>query len=291
MKQVLLDWVKKPLTSINRDMIVNRHIKFGQENSQARANLAMRLLRAIFNFAIHEYQSEDGKSIITVNPVTYLSHVKSWYRVDRRQTIIKQHQLADWYQGLLALSNYYPDDQASLWQDYFLLVLFTGMRRTEAASLEWSNVDLKAKTFTLLDTKNRDSHTLPMSDFIYEIFQRRFTNRVNSYVFPSSSNNKHIVEPRKALLNIIKASEIEFTIHDMRRTFITMAESLDIPAYALKRLLNHKMTNDVTSGYLVMDVERLRKPMQQVTDNLLKYMSVKKSAEVIEITSVSNAVK
>ncbi len=72
------------------------------------------------------------------------------------------------------------------------------------------------------------------------------------------------------MLNVIKSSGVTFTIHDLRRTFITLAESLDISAYALKRLLNHKMNNDVTSGYLIMDVERLRKPMQQVTDYLLK---------------------
>lgn len=36
-------------------------------------------------------------------------------------------------------------------------------------------------------------------------------------------------------------SKANFTVHDLRRTFIATAESLDIPAYALKRQLNHKM--------------------------------------------------
>ena len=55
----------------------------------------------------------------------------------------------------------------------------------------------------------------------------------------------------------------------LRRTFITVAEGLDVSAYALKRLVNHKMTGDVTAGYIVHDVERLRAPMQRVTDHLL----------------------
>lgn len=66
-------------------------------------------------------------------------------------------------------------------------------------------------------------------------------------------------------------------MHDLRRMFITVAESLDIPAYALKRLLNHKMKNDVTVSYIIADAERLRKPMQQITDVLLKLMVAKKS--------------
>jgi integrase len=82
---------------------------------------------------------------------------------------------------------------------------------------------------------------------------------------------------------VIKASGIDFTLHDLRRTFSTIAESLDIPAYAIKRLLNHKMPSDVTAGYIVMDVERLREPMQKITDYILKSASVKPTAQVAKI--------
>jgi hypothetical protein len=64
------------------------------------------------------------------------------------------------------------------------------------------------------------------------------------------------------MLKVAELSGVPFTVHDCRRTFIMTAESLDISAYALKRLFNHKMNHDVTSGYLIIDVERLRKPMQ-----------------------------
>lgn len=35
------------------------------------------------------------------------------------------------------------------------------------------------------------------------------------------------------------------------------------------------MSQDVTAGYIVMDVERLRLPMQRITDHMLKLMGVK----------------
>ena len=38
-----------------------------------------------------------------------------------------------------------------------------------------------------------------------------------------------------------------------------------------------------TAGYIVTDVERLRKPMQQISDYVLQCMGVLKSAEVIAI--------
>lgn len=283
LKQVMPDWLDKSLTNITKDMIVKRHTTHGESNSQARANLAMRLLRAIFNFAINEYQTADGKEIIFENPVKRLSHTRAWYRIEKRQGVIKSHQLADWYNGLMQLSKHYPLDVAVMWQDYFLLVILTGMRRNEINSLAWKNVDFTAKTFTLRDTKNRDDHTIAMSDFIHDIFLRRRTASDGDYVFPSNSKSGHIVEPRKAMLKVAELSGVSFTIHDGRRTFITIAESLDIPAYALKRLMNHRMNNDVTAGYIVADVERLRKPMQQITEYVLKCIRVIPSADVIAI--------
>lgn len=73
------------------------------------------------------------------------------------------------------------------------------------------------------------------------------------------------MKPRKQMAKVINETEIQFTVHDLRHTFITIAESLDIPAYALKRLLNHKMSNDITAGYIMLDVECLCKPTQMIT--------------------------
>ena len=50
--------------------------------------------------------------------------------------------------------------------------------------------------------------------------------------------------------------------------------------------MNHKMSNDVTSGYIIVDVERLRKPMQLITDYILKCMGVVKSAEILPLEQI-----
>lgn len=151
--------------------------------------------------------------------------------------------------------------------------MFTGLRREEAAQLHWNNVDLKAKTLIILDTKNNQAHTLPLSTYLLNLLKNRQLLSDSNYVFPGTGKNGYIIEPRKQLAKVIAVSGITFTIHDLRRTFITAAESLDISAYALKRLVNHKMNNDVTAGYIVSDVERLRKPMQQITDYLVEWMN------------------
>jgi integrase len=267
------DWLKKPLLSISRDMVAKRHRQLG-EASQARANLAMRYLRAIFNFAIAEYTDAKGKPLLTDNPVKKLSQTRAWYRVERRQTVIKPHQLGPWMQAVLSLDN-------ELARDYFLLVLLTGLRRTEAMSLRSQDVDLAGKTLTVLDTKNHQDHTLPLSDHLLERLRARQKETVGEYVFEGPRGR--LSNLRYAMAKVAEQSGVVFTIHDLRRTFATVADSLDIPGYAVKMLLNHKQASDVTAGYIVADVERLRGPMQRITDYLLRAGGLRESAEVISI--------
>jgi integrase len=284
MKQVFSDWQNKPLLDITKDMVAKRHMEYGAR-SPARANSAMRFLRALFNFAAGEYEDANGRSLILENPVRRLSHTRAWYRVDRKQTVIKTHELPAWYKAVMEVKDERSTGKSSILRDYFLLLLFTGLRRQEAIELTWDRVDFKAKTLTINDTKNRQSHVLPLSDFLLQLFENRKANSDldTPFVFPGNGKMGYNIEPRKVMNKIIDQSGVTFTLHDLRRTFITVAESLDIPAYALKRLLNHKMTQDVTAGYIVMDVERLRVPIQKITDYLLRLMEVKEAAKITPI--------
>jgi integrase len=94
------------------------------------------------------------------------------------------------------------------------------------------------------------------------------------FVFPGHGVRGHLISPKKSKAKVIEATGIWFSLHDLRRTFTTIAESLDIPAYALKRMLNHSDGSDVTAGYIVGNVERLREPMQKVTDYLMRAMNI-----------------
>ena len=54
--EVVPDWLDKPLVNITREMIAKRMHQTWKANSKARANNAMRVLRAIFNYAMYEYR-------------------------------------------------------------------------------------------------------------------------------------------------------------------------------------------------------------------------------------------
>jgi len=266
MKWAFEDWYSKPVTEITKDMVENRHRERGKR-SQARANNSMRVLRAIINHARNKFEDAKGNPIILINPVDRLSQNRAWFKVEKRQTLIKAHQLSAWYKATLQLSS-------ESTRDYLHFLLFTGLRRSEGARLYWNDIDFADKTFTINNTKNGQTHTLPLSDFIESLLLRRYENHESEFVFPSSSAAGHIIDPQKSLRRIKDVSGVSFTLHDLRRTFITIAESLDIPAYALKQLLNHKDPRDVTAGYIVMDIERLRRPMQKINDFIVEHLRI-----------------
>lgn len=287
-KTYLADWLNKPLKDISKDMVEIRFRQIG-ENSPAQANKAMRTFRAVYNYATIKYEDNKGESVFRNNPVKIISQLRIWYRVNRRNTLIKHYDLAPWYQAVMNLSNDQIAPNRETIRDYLLFVLFTGLRRREATALTWNRVDFKDRTFTVIETKNYVDHTLPLTDFLFDLLAVRKSKAVNQYVFPNELGNGMLNDPKKQIKNVIEESGVSFTTHDLRRTFITIAESLDISAYALKRLLNHKMSNDVTAGYIISDVNRLRVPMQKITDHLKSCVGLTETARILTIQN-SNVV-
>ena len=259
------DWLKTPLIDLSKEMVEQRHRQLGRR-SPARANNTMRVLRAILNFAIEQYEDRQGQPLLSVNPVNRLSKNRAWYDIKRRQTLLTPTQLRPWYESTLQLNQ-------DTTRDYLHFILFTGLRRSEATRLTWDAVDFDERSFLIPETKNNEPHRLPMSDVLFELLQRRHLAAEKIWVFPSPIADGPLKEPRTAIGRMTALTGITFTLHDLRRTFITVAESLDIPAYALKRLLNHKTHNDVTAGYIVPSVDRLREPMQRITDYLKEHMA------------------
>ena len=142
------------------------------------------------------------------------------------------------------------------------------------------------ETYNVGSTKNDETHSLPLTGYLYDMLQTRNENSESSFVFPwPGVKQGYIIDPGKYMESVIKDSGVHFILHDLRRTFITIAESLDISAYSLKRLMNHKMSGDVTAGYIVTDVERLRKPMEQISDYILSVAGVKPKTKVVSFES------
>ncbi|WNC68169.1 integrase family protein [Thalassotalea nanhaiensis] len=261
----LKDWKNKRIVDITKDMIVTRHNRLLSTHSPSYANTAMRILSAIYKFAKGQYEDNSGNSLFPHNPIDRLGQLKAWAKEPRRQTLIKPHQLKPLYIALQDMKFNTGAESDHVAADYILFILLTGLRKNEAATLTWDNVDLQEGTIHIPDTKNKEPLTLPLTDVLSAILSYRYRFRINDYVF-SSRKKGYFAYPEHSLKYLVEQSKIKFTFHDLRRTFITVAESLDISSYAIKRLVNHKSGSDVTEGYIISNHDRLRAPMQRITD-------------------------
>lgn len=263
-------WADRPLTDISRDMVTKKYREIGNK-TPAYANLAMRLLRALYRFAADQHMG------VPENPVSV-----KWYKIERRRTLVKTHDLPAFFDGLNKLEAL-ADPRGAVTADYIRILLFTGLRRNEAAGIEWKDVDFKARTFTIPITKNGQPLTLPMSEPLLEIFRRRKAAAgKNENVFSLVNYDRPLADPRYGLDQARKLGGVTFTYHDLRRSFASIAEA-EVSAYQLKRMLNHSQKGDVTAGYIVSDAESLRDGMERVARKILNFAE-EKAGKLIELS-------
>ncbi|WP_173910692.1 integrase family protein [Acinetobacter sp. Marseille-Q1618] len=265
----LFEWKAIKLIDITTQMVQEKHAELTLR-SKARANLSMRFLRAVFNFAIKYYLDSNGKSILDIsNPVNILSAKNTWNKLNKSKGYITKQQLPHWIDTVLSTQwvgqNYY-NHNAYTNQDFLLILLLTGLGREEVECLQWENVDFKAGTITAIDSNNTSSITLPMGPILQYIIHTRFERSGNKpYVFQARQGEGHITNRSKARYKISELSGIAFTYHDLRRTFLNIANRINISAYTIKKLTHHSLDHtEMTSVYREVSFEDLYLAMTQI---------------------------
>ena len=94
--------------------------------------------------------------MISRNPVRRLSQNRRWHIIPRRQVVVPDEMLPQWFAAVQAIR------QEKI-RDYVVFVLLTGMRKMEAAQLRWDDIDFPNGVITVraAHTKNRIEYCLP----------------------------------------------------------------------------------------------------------------------------------
>lgn len=276
-------WRSKGVNEITAPMVAKRHLELRHKHGEAQANAGMRFLRSLLYFA----QAEYGEDVVPSNPVTILGHKRQWFREMPRQNVIRATELADWFKAVLSLKNDKVSQDRETVRDLLQTLLFLGLRRSEGLNLTWENVDLNGKILTIPKTKNYEPKVLPFGPYMAKLLHARFLASAGSpYVFPSSLDNiRHLIEPRNVLRDVIKRSGVTHTLHDLRRSFASFLESLDVSVYAARKLMGHKAASNDVMGrhYIVTDVERLRPAVEKLESFLLSAAGIQPAAQVVSM--------
>jgi integrase len=270
----LAPWLDVPLRDITPAMVLRRHAEIDERGGGA--NGTMRVLRAVYNHAA--YLAADA---MPPNPVRLRG---AWRPEPPRTGHVGPADLPAFYRAVMAL-------ESPIGRDLILLLLFTGFRRREATALRWDNVDFTECVIRLpaKSTKANRALDLPMSDVVRDILvARRAVGDAGGWVFPAAtSRSGHIEEPRFFLEQVAVASGVRVSVHDLRRTHISIAESTEMSVFALKALVNHSLGRDVTANYIQVNADRLRAPVQRVADEIKRLCEIESPAGVINIKKVN----
>ncbi len=260
MKNYLADWLDRPLASITRTEVRERHKRIGKKNGPYMANGVFRNFRAIYNDALAQY---DG---LASNPCVALRN--RWFKEKRRQEPVQE--LRDWWLIVMRLN--------PVRRSYQLFVLFTGLRRSDAATIRWEDVNLDVGTLHRPNPKGgaEKAFTDPLSRVALGLLQ--FRSRQNQilfpdspWVFPAESKSGHIEEPKEQRqLNGKKVARLP-SPHRLRDTFTTACAEVGLSPYDIDVLTNHRPPKGtVTAGYIRQDIDHLHQCQEKVTAHLLK---------------------
>lgn len=256
------DWLTKPINSITEDMVRNKHKKITKNRGKTTANTTMRVLRLTFRYA-------KAIGMIESTPTDVLSEARLWHKNNRKDRVIPSNQLKAWHEAVEALTNQKA-------KTYFLMALYMGFRSSELLTLEWNHVDLNKLNIRLIDTKNGTDHTLPIPKAILPYIEAlKAKTGASRWVFAGKDPDRPMAVPSKLIKTVTSVSGVEFSSHDCRRTFATIAEAVNLPLTMIKRLMNHVTTNDVTGGYIVTEEETLREAINKVADYIQSRMTQK----------------
>ncbi|NRB18299.1 MAG: integrase family protein [Rhodobacteraceae bacterium] len=243
MENQLKDWLRMPLDEISKAMVVRRHQELA--SSPSTANHALRYFRSIYNHARRTYNLPECPTMAV-----------EWYEEKPDGRIIED--LREWRQAVAGLQN-------PIHKVFYELLLFTGLRKAEALTLQWNSI--LEDRIHLPMTKNGRSFDLPILQTHHEILAplRPLSRK---WVFPSpKSVTGHITGPEK----------LKWSPHAHRRTFATVAMEAGVLEEIVGRLLNHTPLSITGQRYTKPSLDALRPSVDVVCTELEKRLSFSKT--------------
>lgn len=232
-KDVLPEWTGRDARSVKPFEVVQLLDKILARGSPVVANRVAALLEQLFKFGIH-------RQIVTDTPVKLL--FRPGGKEKARERVLTDTELSVFLSDPKACTRY---ERLSA---VILVLLLTGQRRGELAAAQWSEIDLKARSWRIpaANSKTGEPAIVPLSPWAAEEFAALKREAESSkFVLPAKDPGKAIdakllTRGLAKCQERMKALKIEaFTLHDLRRTCRTGLARLKVPPHIAERVLNH----------------------------------------------------
>jgi integrase len=248
----------RAIDSIGRRDIAALVQKISDKNGRVMADRVLATLSKLFNWAMTQPEYID---VLQASPVI---RGMSPGHAKKRDRVLTEDEVARFWQSIEPFG--YP------FGPFFRLLLLTGQRRSELAEARWDQFDLETGIWRLpaASTKADRAHEIPLSALALRDLEKlpRFAG---PFVFTTMNGERPIsgFSKAKARLDPVMRPDTSWRLHDLRRTFATLLEDLEVPRTVIAALLNHA-GNSVTDVYTRAD---LRKSKQDAVNRLASHVT------------------
>lgn len=202
-------------------------------------------LNGIYDYAIrHEYVDKDYSALVRV-------HADQKAQIER--VVFTPEEVKE-----------LKEKDRSVVEDIALVMLYTGLRISEALNIRMENVDPEAHLLTGvgLKTEAGKNRTVPITHDVYDAIMRYYDENPEKASNPLFTiDGRHVTANQYA--GRFRAVFEGHTTHDCRHSFATYAYKCKMDATAVKLIMGHRV-NDITQGrYTHVTADDLKKEMEK----------------------------
>ena len=245
------------LSNLSRALIVeSRNILKAKSLSKATVNRYLASLSPVLTESVKEW------GWMQSNPCL---DVKRYKESDGRTRFLSDDERA----ALLDACNQFRDYPEI--KIIVLIAITTGMRRGEIRGLRWRDVDFKRRRFTIVNTKNGDTRSVPLVDPAYtELMSwakvRPLDDNAPVFAGHSERTKDHPLDFDKLWQDVRKLSGIEdFRFHDLRHTAASYLAMNGAGLREIGDILGHK-TMAMVQRYSHLTDDHKHKTVERMTE-------------------------
>jgi integrase len=215
-------WAGRSIHEISKRDVVEVVTAIEQRGAPVAANKALKAIKTFLRWCV-------GRAVLDQSPAEGVPLPSKEVARDRvldddelAQVILAARKIGGPYGGIVEL------------------LALTGQRREEVACLQWEELDLAQRIWTLPKsrTKNAKAHVVHLSE--QSVAVRRRADQPGPYLF-SLLGTKPFQEFSRAKRRLDQLSEVRgWRLHDLRRTCVSGMARLGVAPHVADKILNHQ---------------------------------------------------
>lgn len=231
------------LSATSPDIVNTWKAKRLKEAAPATVRMELSVLKRVFNLATDQWEWIDRNRVKVVENPRVSNSRERWLSQDEEDTLVAS---------------------CPSWLAYIVsFIVQTGLRKSEATDLEWSDVHLDNGYMVLKDTKEKRPRGIPLSPKARNIL-KALGSKKEGYVFLDELNRRITSSHIEYSFSIFvkKSGLSNLHLHDLRHTFASRLVQRGESLYHVQSLLGHR-SPVTTMRYAHLSLQSLQRAVDR----------------------------